>query len=92
VPPKRRRERHSVQRVVSPEGDGKAHAALSGLLPPGPIAVSAYEARKAEARSANPPLSSIESEVPLNASSERSLGSLVRAFERNSRLKGIEPS
>jgi len=86
VPPKRRIERQKLQRAVSPEMLAKSRTALSGVLPAGPIAVSAHEARKAEARSASPPVSQIESEVDLNTSTERSLGTLVRAFERSSRL------
>ena len=92
VPPKRRIERQKLQRAVSSEMLAKAPTALSGVLPSGPIAVSAHEARKAEARSATPPVSPMESEVVLNISSERSLGTLVRAFERSCRLNSIGTS
>ncbi len=86
VPPKRRIERQKLQRAVSSEMLAKSRTALSGVLPAGPVAVSAHEARKAEARSATPSVSQIESEVDLNTGSERSLGTLLRAFERSSRL------
>jgi hypothetical protein len=86
VPPKRRIERQKLQRAVSSEMLAKSRTALSGVLPAGPVAVSAHEARKAEARSVTPPVTQIESEVVLNTSSERSLGTLLRAFERSSRL------
>jgi hypothetical protein len=92
VPPKRRREGHKRQRTVSSEIFGKAGAALSGSLPSGPIAVSADEASKAQARSARAPLAIIETEVPLDANAERSIGTLVQAFERNSRLSSLRTS
>ena len=63
-------------------------AALSGLVPVGPVVVSANEARKVQERSAPPPpLPIIESAV---IGSERSLGSLIQAFERRAGLSGIE--
>lgn len=92
VPPKRRIVRQKLQRAASSEMPAKARTALSGVLPSGPIAVSAHEARKAEARSVTPPVSPVENEAVLSTSSERTLGSLVRAFERNSRLNSIETS
>src|SRR5271168_4642103 len=65
VPPKRRLERRQTEKV------NKSAAALSGLVPVGPVAVSADEARKVQERSAPPP-PPIES-AP--TTSERSLGS-----------------
>jgi hypothetical protein len=78
LPPKRRVERRQLQRPGSSE-----KAALSGLVPFGPIAVSADEARKVQERSAPPP-PPVENEIRSNSSTERSLGSLVQAFERSS--------
>ena len=82
VPPKRRMERR--QMVTE-----KAHAAaLSGFVPLGPVAVSANEARKVQERSVPPPPPPpMESAV---IGSERSLGSLIQAFERRAGLNGIE--
>jgi hypothetical protein len=82
LPPKRRIERRQPQRSGSSE-----KAALSGLVPFGPIAVSADEARKVQERSVPPP-APIENEIRSNISSERSLGSLVQAFERSAGLSG----
>jgi hypothetical protein len=82
LPPKRRVERRQLQRSGSSE-----KAALSGLVPFGPIAVSADEARKVQERSVPPP-PPVENEVPSNISAERSLGSLVQAFERRAGLSG----
>jgi hypothetical protein len=89
LPPRRRIERHKRGRAVSSQKAGMVRAALSGLLPSGPVAVSANEARKAEARNSTPPPPQVESEVTLDTNSERSLGALVRAFERSSRMSGI---
>ena len=46
VPPKRRMERRHMQSEKQP----KSPAALSGLVPTGPVAVSANEARKVQER------------------------------------------
>jgi hypothetical protein len=80
VPPKRRMER----RQLTTE---KAHAAaLSGFIPAGPVVVSATEARKVQERIATPPPPPIETAV---IGAERSLGSLIQAFERRAGLNGI---
>jgi hypothetical protein len=82
VPPKRRMERRQLVTEKAPA------AALSGFVPAGPVAVSAIEARKMQERSAPPPPPPpIESAV---IGSERSLGSLIQAFERRTALNGIE--
>jgi hypothetical protein len=81
VPPKRRMERRQLVTEKAPA------AALSGFVPLGPVAVSANEARKLQERTAPPPPPPIESAV---ISSERSLGSLIQAFERRAGLNGIE--
>jgi hypothetical protein len=86
VPPKRRVERRASQRNGSAEK--VAPAALSGLVPFGPVAVSANEARKVQERNVPPPPAIIEPEIRSNLSSERSLGSLVQAFERRAGLSG----
>jgi len=82
LPPRRRVERRQLQRTGRSE-----KAALSGLVPFGPVAVSADEARKVQERSA-PPATPVENEIRANISSERSLGSLVQAFERSAGLSG----
>jgi hypothetical protein len=80
VPPKRRMER----RQLTTE---KAHAAaLSGFIPAGPVVVSATEARKVQERITTPPPPPIETAV---IGAERSLGSLIQAFERRAGLNGI---
>jgi hypothetical protein len=83
VPPKRRMERRQLTTEKVPA------AALRGFVPAGPVAVSANEARKMQERSAPPPPPPppIESAV---IGSERSLGSLIQAFERRAGLNGIE--
>lgn len=86
VPPKRRMERRQFQS----EKAGKSPAALSGLVPAGPVAVSADEARKVQERSVPPPPTPAVSEIRPDAGSERSLGSLIQAFERRAGLNGIE--
>jgi hypothetical protein len=84
VPPRRRLERRQLQADKS-----KSPAALSGLVPAGPVAVSADEARKVQERSAPPPAPLVD-EVRSEIGSERSLGSLIQAFERRSGMSGIE--
>jgi hypothetical protein len=85
VPPRRRMERRHLQT----EKPGKSGAALSGLVPTGPVAVSANEARKVQERAvpAPPP---IPSEPRPEIGGERSLGSLIQAFERRAGLSGLE--
>jgi hypothetical protein len=85
VPPRRRMERRQLQS----DKPGKSPAALSGLVPVGPVAVSADEARKVQERSTPPPMA-IEIETRAEIGSERSLGSLIQAFERRAGLSGIE--
>jgi hypothetical protein len=86
VPPKRRMERRQLQT----EKVGKSPAALSGFVPAGPVAVSADEARKLQERSAPPPPTPLADEIRSEIGSERSLGSLIQAFERRAGLGGIE--
>jgi hypothetical protein len=81
VPPKRRMERRQLTTEKAPA------AALSGFVPAGPVAVSANEARKLQERTAAPPPPPMESAV---IGAERSLGSLIQAFERRAGLNGIE--
>ena len=69
---------------------GKAGAALSGSVPTGPVAVSAVEARKVQERAVPPPPPPIVSEPRPEIGSERSLGSLIQAFERRAGLSGLE--
>jgi hypothetical protein len=85
VPPKRRMERRQLQT----EKAGKSPAALSGFVPTGPIVVSADEARRLQERSAPPPPPVVD-EIRAEIGSERSLGSLIQAFERRTGLNGIE--
>jgi hypothetical protein len=84
VPPKRRMERRQLTEKL-----GKSPAALSGLVPAGPVVVSADEARKLQERSAPPPTPLVD-EIRSEVGSERSLGSLIQAFERRAGLGGIE--
>jgi hypothetical protein len=86
VPPKRRMERRQLQT----EKAGKSPAALSGFVPAGPVVVSADEARKLQERSAPPPPTPLVDEIRAEIGSERSLGSLIQAFERRAGLGGIE--
>jgi hypothetical protein len=86
VPPKRRMERRQLQT----EKAGKSPAALSGFVPAGPVAVSADEARKVQERSTPPVPTPIVEEIRSEIGSERSLGSLIQAFERRAGLSGIE--
>jgi hypothetical protein len=85
VPPRRRMERRHLQT----DRHGKSGAALSGQVPTGPVVVSANEARKVQERAvpAPPP---IVSEPRPEIGAERSLGSLIQAFERRAGLSGLE--
>jgi hypothetical protein len=93
LPPKRRFERRPSQRRAASEKTGKHGAALAGAVPSGPVVVSADEARKAQERNANAPSTETpvpaSVEAPPSASSERSLGSLIQAFERSNRLNRL---
>jgi hypothetical protein len=86
VPPRRRMERRQLQT----DKIGKSTAALSGFVPAGPVAVSANEARKVQERSVAPAPTPIADEIRAEIGSERSLGSLIQAFERRTGLNGIE--
>jgi hypothetical protein len=86
VPPKRRMERRHLQT----EKPGKSGAALSGLVPSGPVVVSADEARKLQERSLQPPPTPVVAEPRPEIGAERSLGSLIQAFERRAGLSGLE--
>jgi hypothetical protein len=78
------------RRQLQTEKVGKSPAALSGFVPAGPVAVSADEARKVQERSVPPPPTPIVEEIRSEIGSERSLGSLIQAFERRAGLSGIE--
>jgi hypothetical protein len=84
VPPRRRMERRHLEKP------GKSVAALSGSVPTGPVAVSANEARKMQERAVPPPPPPVVSELRTEIGSERSLGSLIQAFERRAGLSGLE--
>ncbi len=84
VPPRRRMERRHLEKP------GKSAAALSGSVPTGPVAVSAVEARKVQERAVQPPPSAVVTELRSEIGSERSLGSLIQAFERRTGLTGLE--
>jgi hypothetical protein len=84
VPPKRRMERRHSQS----EKALKSSAALTGMVPTGPVAVSATEARKIQERAV--PAAPVVPEVRPEATGERTLGSLIQAFERRSGLSGLE--
>ena len=86
VPPKRRMERRHLQT----DKPGKSGAALSGLVPSGPVVVSADEARKLQERSLQPPPTPVVAEPRPEIGAERSLGSLIQAFERRAGLSGLE--
>jgi hypothetical protein len=86
VPPKRRMERRHLQMDKAP----KSGAALSGLVPTGPVAVSANEARKVQERAVPPPTPTVVAEPRTEIGAERSLGSLIQAFERRAGLNGLE--
>ena len=84
VPPRRRMERRHLEKP------GKSVAALSGSVPAGPVAVSANEARKMQERAVPPPPPPVVAELRTEIGSERSLGSLIQAFERRAGLSGLE--
>jgi hypothetical protein len=85
VPPKRRMERrHQIDKAP------KSGAALRGQVPTGPVAVSANEARKVQERAAPAPMPPVVAEPRTEAGAERSLGSLIQAFERRAGLSGLE--
>jgi hypothetical protein len=84
VPPRRRMERRHLERP------GKSAAALSGSVPTGPVAVSANEARKMQEKAVQPPPPPVVAELRSEIGSERSLGSLIQAFERRAGLSGLE--
>jgi hypothetical protein len=86
VPPRRRMERRQLQT----DKLGKSPAALSGSVPAGPVAVSANEARKVQERSVAPAPTPAADEIRAEIGSERTLGSLIQAFERRAGLNGIE--
>jgi hypothetical protein len=86
VPPKRRMERRHLQADKAP----KSTAALSGMVPTGPVAVSANEARKMQERAATPPPAPVVAEPRPENGGERTLGSLIQAFERRAGLSGLE--
>jgi len=86
VPPRRRMERRQLQT----DKGGKSAAALSGSVPAGPVAVSAIEARKVQERAVPAPPAPVVSELRSEIGAERSLGSLIQAFERRTGLSGIE--
>jgi hypothetical protein len=84
VPPRRRMERRHLEK------HGKSVAALSGSVPTGPVAVSAVEARKLQEKAVQPPPPPVVTELRTEIGSERSLGSLIQAFERRAGLSGLE--
>jgi hypothetical protein len=84
VPPRRRMERRQ-QTDKAP----KSTAALSGLVPTGPVVVSANEARKVQERATPAPPPVVSEPRPENGG-ERTLGSLIQAFERRAGLSGLE--
>ncbi len=86
VPPRRRMERRQLQTDKS----AKSTAALSGLVPTGPVAVSANEARKMQERAVPAPVMPMVTELRSEIGAERSLGSLIQAFERRAGLNGVE--
>jgi hypothetical protein len=86
VPPRRRMERRHLQTDKA----AKSGAALSGMVPTGPVAVSANEARKVQERAVPPPTPTVVAEPRTEIGAERSLGSLIQAFERRAGLSGLE--
>ena len=86
VPPKRRMERRHAQA----DKVARSGAALSGMVPTGPVAVSANEARKVQERAVPAPTPTVVAEPRTEIGAERSLGSLIQAFERRAGLSGLE--
>jgi hypothetical protein len=86
VPPKRRMERRHLQAEKAPHSG----AALRGSVPAGPVAVSANEARKMQERAVPAPTPTVVAEPRTEIGAERSLGSLIQAFERRAGLSGLE--
>jgi hypothetical protein len=86
VPPRRRVERRGAQQ----DKPGRSPAALSGQVPAGPVAVSANEARKIQERAVPGPAAPAVTELRSEIGSERSLGSLIQAFERRIGSAGAE--
>ncbi len=84
VPPRRRMERRHLEKP------GKSAAALSGSVPAGPVVVSANEARRMQERAVPPPPPPVVTELRPEIGTERSLGSLIQAFERRAGLSGLE--
>lgn len=84
VPPRRRMERRHLEKP------GKSVAALSGSVPTGPVVVSANEARKLQEKAVQPAPPPVVTELRSEIGSERSLGSLIQAFERRAGLSGLE--
>jgi hypothetical protein len=72
------------------EKPGKSVAALSGSVPMGPVVVSANEARKMQERAVTAAPPPAVTELRPEIESERSLGSLIQAFERRAGLSGLE--
>ena len=85
VPPRRRVER----RPATAEKVAKSTAALSGAVPAGPVVVSANEARKHE-RAVPAPVLPPVTELRSEMGAERSLSSLIQAFDRRTGFNGAE--
>src|ERR1700761_8945127 len=82
LPPRRRVER----RQAPSEKLAKSAVALSGSVPAGPVVVSANEARKIQERGVQAVPPPAVAEVRAENPGERTLGSLIQAFERRSGL------
>ncbi len=78
------------RRHMPSDRTGKSGAALSGSVPTGPVVVSADEARKVQERAVLSPPPPIVAEPRPEIGAERSLGSLIQAFERRAGLSGLE--
>jgi hypothetical protein len=78
------------RRQLQTDKVAKSPAALSGLVPTGPVAVSANEARKVQERAVPAPPMPAVTELRSEIGAERSLGSLIQAFERRAGLNGVE--
>jgi hypothetical protein len=68
----------------------KSPAALSSFVPVGPVVVSATEARKVQERNVPPAPMPVVEEIHAEIGAERTLGSLIQAFERRAGLNGLE--